>query len=887
MTFLIGLGVILFFIMTLILPWKHRAAIAQLREDLDALRRVVAGGGVALTDMETPGVVPPAALQRPAVQSPFVSPPAPAICTPAPIPSPPPAATISTPTLEQRARQRLQFEQQFFAKLPVWIGGVALAFAGFYLVKYSIDHGILTPGVRTLIGLIFGTALIAGGQLVHRRPGMANGMRIGQALCGAGIADLYGCIFAATSLYGLIPPFAGGSGMALVTALAVFLSLRHGAPIALMGLTGGLITPALISSNQPNAMLLFAYIYLVFGGIMAVVRLRQWWWMAPLALAGAYGWVLVWVLFQGMPDDTAWLGLFLLAATATTHWAIGNRRDETVALFRSPIGFTRLISLGAAVPLMVTVAHMGAFDALSLSLFAALSAACLFLAWRQPAAYYFAPWLSLGASVLILLLEDGMEPAVRAWWCVAFAALHAIPAYWLHRRHSANFWTPLFAVATVAYFLAAYARLVRADIMPVTHGWGALALTLALLLGLEARRIYTTVSEYERRNPQLGVLVAGAAALFTMAVAIEASLHIVIAALSIEISLLAWLAQRLGVPSLRTVSGISYGGLLIVIAPSVFEITGYAIDALFDGARIESWRFARFSHYWHDLGIPALMLALASVYARNTADDRLVRWMEYGAILLGIMALYIALSAWIPVWWPSQEPVDFTLTALISLLFLAAGACCLWVGARWERKAVHACGKSITAMAMARSILFGCILAHPLFATHYVGMAPIVNSLLIAYLLPALWAAGLHWMLLRHMPHSALPSWTHLLPYYAALFGFAWISLSVRHWFHPGYLDAGITEDIEIYSYSAVWLLTGGILLAAGTLRHHRGLRYASLGLMLLTVGKVFLYDAAELTGLYRVFSFLGLGFCLIALSYVYSRFVAPSRDASPSPFAG
>jgi uncharacterized membrane protein len=37
---------------------------------------------------------------------------------------------------------------------------------------------------------------------------------------------------------------------------------------------------------------------------------------------------------------------------------------------------------------------------------------------------------------------------------------------------------------------------------------------------------------------------------------------------------------------------------------------------------------------------------------------------------------------------------------------------------------------------------------------------------------------------------------------------------------------------------------------------------------------KVFLYDMSDLTGLYRVASFLGLGLTLIAIGHVYRRFV-------------
>jgi uncharacterized membrane protein len=59
-----------------------------------------------------------------------------------------------------------------------------------------------------------------------------------------------------------------------------------------------------------------------------------------------------------------------------------------------------------------------------------------------------------------------------------------------------------------------------------------------------------------------------------------------------------------------------------------------------------------------------------------------------------------------------------------------------------------------------------------------------------------------------------------------------------------------------------------------GILRRGKALRYASLAVTLLAVGKVFLYDTSNLSDLYRVFSFLGLGISLLALAWVYQRFV-------------
>ena len=69
-------------------------------------------------------------------------------------------------------------------------------------------------------------------------------------------------------------------------------------------------------------------------------------------------------------------------------------------------------------------------------------------------------------------------------------------------------------------------------------------------------------------------------------------------------------------------------------------------------------------------------------------------------------------------------------------------------------------------------------------------------------------------------------------------------------------------------------------LLAVGVRGRSRGLRWGSLGLMLVTVVKVFLHDLGELEDLYRVASLLGLAISLIVISLAYQRFVVPA--ASP-----
>ena len=65
--------------------------------------------------------------------------------------------------------------------------------------------------------------------------------------------------------------------------------------------------------------------------------------------------------------------------------------------------------------------------------------------------------------------------------------------------------------------------------------------------------------------------------------------------------------------------------------------------------------------------------------------------------------------------------------------------------------------------------------------------------------------------------------------------------------------------------------------------RRSQGLRWISLAFLVLTIGKVFLYDLGELKDLYRVASLLGLAVSLILVSLAYQRFVfRPVRREEP-----
>jgi hypothetical protein len=73
---------------------------------------------------------------------------------------------------------------------------------------------------------------------------------------------------------------------------------------------------------------------------------------------------------------------------------------------------------------------------------------------------------------------------------------------------------------------------------------------------------------------------------------------------------------------------------------------------------------------------------------------------------------------------------------------------------------------------------------------------------------------------------------------------------------------------------SIAWAIYAVVLLAIGVGRRSIGLRWVSLGLLMVTIAKVFLHDLGELRDLYRVASLLGLAVSLIVVSLAYQRFV-------------
>jgi uncharacterized membrane protein len=109
---------------------------------------------------------------------------------------------------------------------------------------------------------------------------------------------------------------------------------------------------------------------------------------------------------------------------------------------------------------------------------------------------------------------------------------------------------------------------------------------------------------------------------------------------------------------------------------------------------------------------------------------------------------------------------------------------------------------------------------------------------------------------------------------------FVWINLAIADWFATGpALTLSFGErPAQRLTVSIAWAVYALVLLGFGMSRDSLGLRWLSLGFLLATIGKVFLYDLGALRDLYRVASLVGLSISLILVSLAYQRFVFRER---------
>lgn len=198
------------------------------------------------------------------------------------------------------------------------------------------------------IGLMTGAVLlvVCEWKVARRYAVTAN------ALDASGIAILFSTFFAAHALWNLLGALSTFGLMAMVTALAVLLSIRRDSVfVALLGLVGGFATPALLSTGEDRPIGLFSYLLLLNGGLAWVAYRKRWPFLTVLSAVFTtiyqWGWVMKFLTSGSIPLA---FGIFLVFPILSfVALALGEKRDSEDE--RSGL-FQETSSISVALPLL-------------------------------------------------------------------------------------------------------------------------------------------------------------------------------------------------------------------------------------------------------------------------------------------------------------------------------------------------------------------------------------------------------------------------------------------------------------------------------------------------------------------------------------------------------
>ena len=782
---------------------------------------------------EAPAPVAPP--EPPVIEAPPVTPPPE---TPPPETSPP-AYTEPLGPAVNAPPSGFDWEGLIGVRLFAWLGGGALFLGAALFLHYSIQQNLISPPVRVALGLIAGASLLLAGDRLRIKTNLA-----GQAMAGAGIGTLYAALYAARTLYHLVPVFVAFAGMILVTLTAGVLAAKRAAfVIAVLGLIGGMATPFMLSTGEDHPWSLFAYVALLDVGVVLVVKHRNW---PVLALLGLVSSMLVFVgwathyLYPGRAPFALGAIALVSGVFASVLW---TRRDAprtsgvTSALGQLAIASPLLVSLAFT---RMPVLHVTPWFLVSYLIVVSIGA---WITARRVAALHLAPAVA-ALSVLILLSRVGGDlfPARSLSTLASFTCLPAAHfiMWWLRRREldgPSLRWSLLIALAG-PLLLGPAVLGVQAPLPPLwplavytaVHVAGLLWVStveresklLPLAMSLSLVVLISASIEYDTRWFGRIAPYIGASALLFWALPVAAARY--------RVGRVGWVTAGLSLP-LHFV-------LLYVNARNHWDAGPLGFLAVFGG----------------------ILTLLLLILARKSEVQERANVIVLSALLGAICLAF--LTAALPILLDKQW-----LTVALGLEVAALG---------WLRQKIEHSGLAQAAAIIACAVLVRLLLNPALWEYQARTSIPILNFYLYTFgsvasslLLASRWLRDDEWAQ-RHFL-SPLLSWSSIVLLFVLL------NVEVADAYSKGSTvvfrmsGGGLAEDM---TYSLVWGLFALVLLGLGILRRLRPLRIGALLVLVGTIAKVFLHDLWQLGALYRVGSIVGLAVALLAVSFLIQRYI-------------
>ncbi len=745
-----------------------------------------------------------------------------------------------------------------------WLGGLCVGLAGVFMVRYSIEQGLLGPEARVILSLLAGVGLHAAAEWLRRRQGQNT---VFASLAGGASIILYSALFAAFKLLPEMSPGLLFFAMALVSFATMVLALRHGPILAALGMLGGYLVPILVSTGSGKIELALIYIAILtlFSLWLLGYVQRRWLWLGVIA-----GSLLWWLLSLGTSPADGVRSLYLLAlaylflAVPRHDWLL-SRTEATQYSWLDRLKSVRDSSHWPVIPTLGLITLAQGFTLATEGVpqtgyptFLLFPALLLLVASRRPllnplpalmlaltALAVVVPMLSYIGDQLIFTAPNPETQAALVSRFVMLTLLYTAASAWLLQRRIEHpgFWaalgcfTPLLMLALGYYLFTAFS----AD-----WAWGGAALILGMVylalarLALE-RGSNDLIKTVLFSSAHLGLSLA-AVTWFT-----NATLTL---ALALQLISLALLQQRFQLKLLPWVMRLL---LAVVVCRLTFNPWLLSYDM---GSHWSLWTYG---------GATACAFTAAWILRQ---DARMTAWLQGAGAHLLVLTLAAEVRYWLYDGDIFQHQYSFIEASLNTLIWGTAGCVYLWRAqlSQYLKRFYQVVASLHLVAAGANYALIVLLRDNPLWSSTGLSDTPIWNQLLLSYGLPCV----LLLVLWRQLPEK-LGRWMAIA---AGLNLLLFVSLEIRHLWQGGTIHLShSTPDGELYTYSVVWLLMASVAMVAGSWLQHRTLYRGGMGLLLVVVAKLFLVDMSDLTGLWRVASFMGLGLALLGLAWLHQRF--------------
>lgn len=776
---------------------------------------------------------------------------------------PEPAPEAPRPSAAKR------FEDLIGGKLPIWIGGIALIFAGFFLVRFSIEAGFFGPGARSITATLFGLLLIGLSEFGHKIPRFgkifSDDARIGHSIAGAGIAVLYATLYMASELYGLLGLTTALVGVVVVTILAFVLSQRHGPPTALMGLIGGFAAPYVAGLGAESVAPLLIYLGVFTAGLFGLAIHRGWAWLALLATGGSVIWITA-LLFFDVTGDAPFIGIFVVLI------AIGGvlTLSRTGTSLGIPKAIMQAIPLGLGLLQLIILAPLIEFSAISWVFFGVLSIFSIALAWKDedltPAA---AAALGLSLTLITSAFADAGANQTELVAAIALVALFTICGHLFALREKSGWmWALIGLAAPTGLVLIAF---LFGDLDWNDNSWGG----LCALVGATSAVMAWRLKDASWRLPlPLASIVAATLLSIALWIWLPESLAVLVPA-AIAGGLIAWARM------VKRKAIVIEAGLFAALTGLMMTIFGAdLIEALFESLSGETDLHSYLPNIRDvmlQVFVPGLVLAgLAFVFRES-----------WGKVLSRIIAI-IGLTGFSGIiYWLAKQPLaigpiedfvqyGFVERMLFTHILVLAGW--LLLSRTWQEKwqaPLQTLGIALASIGLFRFLYFDIFLLSPTAVKQLLGPAPIANFGTLHYATAAMW----FWLfartdnIIRVSGHAK-----RALDIGSLLAAIAAIMVTVRQAVHGTDIATPPFSSTETYLYSAGLLALAIAWLVRGIQTTNALLRISGLLLLTMVTFKVFLLDARQLEGILRILSFLGLGIGLMGIGWMYGKIMRSER---------